>query len=129
AVFAPGTEHGSAQAGAVAAVGAHDPGNGVGGLVAAGGALVDGRAILHDGLGIVGAARVAAAAAVGARQTFGNFRDTRVLIHGHEFGGQNQDQAADQAKHHQHDDRKQDRVHSLHSPFLQDRIDDVFHQA
>ena len=129
AVLAARTDDGGAQAGAVVGGIAHDGVDGVGSLVAARGTLEGGGTVLHDGLGVVGTAGVAAAAAVGAGQTFRDLRDARVLIHSHELGGQHKDHAAGQAQHHHDNDSKYDRVHSLHSPFLEYRVDDVFDQT
>ena len=117
AVLAAIAQHGGPQAGTVALVSAHNGVDGVGTLVAAGSALEGGSALLHDGLGVVGTAGVAAAAAVGAGQTIGNLRDAGVLIHSHELGGQHQNGAARQTQNRQHDDRKQNGIHTLSSSY------------
>ena len=85
AVFAARTDDGGAQTGAVVGGIAHDGIDGVGSLVAARRALEGGGTVLDDGLSVVGAAGIAAAAAVGASQTFGDLRNARILIHSHKF--------------------------------------------
>ena len=105
AVFAAVAQHHSAQAGAVGGFGAHDGVDGVGGFIAAGRALEGGGAVLHDGLGIVGTAGVAAAAAVGPGQAGRDLGDAGVLIDSHELGGQHQNDAARQAQNGQDRDR------------------------
>ena len=129
AVLAARADHGGAQAGAVIGGIAHDGVDGIGGLIAARRTLEGGGAVLNNGLGVVGTAGVAAAAAVGTGQTLCNLRNARVLIHGHKFGGQHKDHAAGQTQHHHDNDSKYDRVHSLYSPFSEYRVDDVFDQT
>ena len=97
-------DNGGAQAGAVVGIVAHNQVDGIVGLVAAGGALVGGGFALNDRLGVVGTAGVAAAAAVGTCQTFGDLGNARILVHGHKLGGQHQNDAACQTQHHQYDD-------------------------
>ena len=74
---------------------AHDLGNGSGSLGAAGCALVAGHAVQNDSLGVVGTAGVAAAAAVCAGQTAGNFFDAGVFLNCHELGSGDQNDCAD----------------------------------
>jgi len=89
----------------VAAAGAHDLGNLpgadfhfhahdltdlVGHFRTAGGAGVHRGLAGHDGRGVAAAARVAAAAAVGAGEAFRNGLLPRILLHGEDLGGDGQ---------------------------------------
>src|SRR5699024_9623583 len=75
-------------------LGAHDLADGGSRLGAAGGALVAGHAVHDDGLGVVSAACIAAAAAVGAGQAARHLLDAGVLLHCHELGCSDQDHRA-----------------------------------
>ena len=74
---------------------AHDLGDSGGSLGAAGGALVAGNAVHNNGLCVVGTACVAAAAAVCAGQTAGDFFDAGVFLNCHELGSGDQNDCAD----------------------------------
>ena len=104
AVFAAGADDRSTQAGAVVGIVAHDGVDGVSRLVTTGGAFESRGTVHDDGLGIVGTAGIAAAAAVGTGQALGDLCNTGILIHSHEFGGKHQNDAASQTQHHQYHD-------------------------
>src|SRR5699024_6202010 len=107
-------------------LGAHDLADGGGSLGAAGSALVAGHALHDDGLGVVSAACIAAAAAVGAGQASRHLLDAGVLLHGHELGCSDQDHRAQSA----HDGTEDNSQYDTHSPFpppLQCDVEQVLH--
>ena len=105
--------HNGMEGRAAGGLSTHDGADGLGGLCTAGGALVDGRAALHNGFGVIGTAGIAAAAAVGAGQAVGNLGNAGVLVHGHKLGGQNQNHAAGQTQQSQHDDGEDNIIHTI----------------
>ena len=77
---------------------AHHGADGPGGVAAADGAGVRLGIAGDDGLGQRRAARVAAAAAVGARQALEHLRDALVLLDGEDAGGDGQHHAEEEAE-------------------------------
>ena len=99
---------------------AHDLGDGSSSLGAAGCALVTGYAVHDDGLGVVCAACVAAAAAVCASQTGGDFFNAGIFLHGHELGGSDQNDRTHRA-HDGAEDNSRCNIHSSVSSFTASR--------
>ena len=97
--FAAGARTGnhSLHGGGRTCLNAHNRGNLGGTGRATGGTFVDGVAVLYDTLGIVGAARTAAGAAVGARQHSGDLLHPLIHRDVHEDGGSHQNHRTDQA--------------------------------
>ena len=106
---------------------AHDLGNGSSSLGAAGSALVARHAVHDDSLCVVGTACVAAAAAVCAGQTAGNFFDTGVFLNCHELGSGDQNDCADSTDDGAEDNSRCD----IHNPVppLQRHVKQILNDA
>ena len=89
----------------------HDLSDGRGGFRAAGDALVDAVPLFHDALGVVGAARAAAGAAVGPGQHAGDLLHPLIHRDVHDDGGNHQNDRTDQADHRNQHHRHQNHLH------------------